>query len=348
MPFSLSKAKSSPQIINSPSKRGNKENENRRLSVPNSNSKSKSSTALAVIPSNDNDVFDPKSIGRGVPDSPAIVNNTQYPIVVFLARGLIYNEAVLGPNEALICTRKQTGFHGLNLPYKVHAVIGDEKALPTKKDSLKNLAKVSIVPAAFVAGCLLTTSSAGTLAGPSAALGRLVSGMVIKGVVIDAASIAAGTMAADRARWVADKVLAEHGELFCGETGFLLPGRKYLSVEGGLSEGAVEIKSVSRRDYNKMDIVKKKTPITKNSPIPSDGAENAMEHQRQLAIGPGGAEDMLREVPEVDRKTFFVTIPKDIRPGMSFNVSAEGQKFKVTCPPNATPNSKVQIVVPIV
>lgn len=76
---------------------------------------------------------------------------------------------------------------------------------------------------------------------------------------------------------------------------------------------------------------------------------------RQNSIGTGGAEDMSPEVRSVNMnaafggttpKTFLVTIPADIHPGMTFNVNAEGQKFKVTCPPNAGPNSKVRIVAP--
>ena len=41
--------------------------------------------------------------------SPTIVNNTEYPIVVFCERGVLYNKQVLYPGEALTITRKQTG-----------------------------------------------------------------------------------------------------------------------------------------------------------------------------------------------------------------------------------------------
>jgi len=74
-------------------------------------------------------------------------------------------------------------------------------------------------------------------------------------------------------------------------------------------------------------------------------------------FGSGGAKDMTPEVLQVNRnatsgggtaQTFLVTIPENIFPGMTFNVNAGGQKFKVTCPQNAGPNSKVRIVAPSV
>lgn len=76
---------------------------------------------------------------------------------------------------------------------------------------------------------------------------------------------------------------------------------------------------------------------------------------RQNSLGTGGAVEMSAEVGQVNRnatngggtaQTFLVTIPENIFPGMTFNVNAGGQKFKVTCPPNAGPNSKVRIVAP--
>jgi len=79
-----------------------------------------------------------------------------------------------------------------------------------------------------------------------------------------------------------------------------------------------------------------------------DSADPFMRYDS--SIGTGGAEEMTEEVRNVNRagstKTFLVTIPENIYPGMHFNVSAEGQRFKVTCPPNAGPNKKVRIVAP--
>lgn len=90
-----------------------------------------------------------------------------------------------------------------------------------------------------------------------------------------------------------------------------------------------------------------------SSPIDDRGEDPFMRHDS--SIGTGGAVSMSKEVLEVNRnavngggtpQTFLVTIPEGIRPGMQFNVNAGGQKFKVTCPPNAGPNSKVRIVAP--
>lgn len=86
-----------------------------------------------------------------------------------------------------------------------------------------------------------------------------------------------------------------------------------------------------------------------------DSEDPFMRHDSNT--GTGGAEDMSPEVQQVNRnatdgggtaQTFLVTIPENVYPGMTFNVNAGGQKFKVTCPPNAGPNSKVRIVAPTV
>lgn len=148
--------------------------------------------------------------------SPTILNASNHTIVVFLERGVLYNRQVLAPGEAVSMTKKQTG--GMLVPYKVHAVIGDEKCLPTAKDSRKNLIKVTAIPAAFVTGCMLTAISAGMLVGPSAALGPLVSGMVVNGVVIDSAALAAGGIAATRAQAVTDRLLKEQPDKFMSKT----------------------------------------------------------------------------------------------------------------------------------
>jgi len=192
--------------------------------------------------------------------SPTIVNNTEYPIVVFCERGVLYNKQVLYPGEAVTITRKQTGGGPLRIPYKVHAVIGDEGALPTNKDSIKNALRVSAVPAAFVAGCLITAASAGTLAGPSAALAPIVSGLVVQGVVIDAAAVAAGTICADQAKKIAEVLLTQHKERLICVTPRLKPGQRYLSVTGGINKPVI-IKDVHYREFNKFMIKAMKVPI---------------------------------------------------------------------------------------
>ena len=199
-------------------------------------------------------------------DSPTIVNNTEYPIVVFLERGILYNKQVLRPGEALTMTRKQTGGFHLRLPYRVHAVLGDEKNLPSQSDSLKNLAKASVIPAAFVAGCLATAVTAGALAGPSLALAPLVSGMVVSGVVVDTAALAGGAMAANTAKKVAAVVLKDHKEKLMGVTDNLQPGRKYLSVTGGLKHGPIKIDNISRRAFDKLELMAIKGPEPRVKP----------------------------------------------------------------------------------
>ena len=113
--------------------------------------------------------------------SPTIINQTKHTIVVFQERGVFFNRQVLKPNDALCITREQTG-GGILLPYYINALIGDESCLPDlKKKSIKNLACAALIPMAFVTGVLATALSAGTLAGPAAALAPRVSGMVVNG-----------------------------------------------------------------------------------------------------------------------------------------------------------------------
>ncbi|OEU23020.1 hypothetical protein FRACYDRAFT_233186 [Fragilariopsis cylindrus CCMP1102] len=209
--------------------------------------------------------------------SPTIVNNTEYPIVVFCERGVLYNKQVLYPGEALTITRKQTGGGPLRIPYKVHAVIGDEGALPTNKDSIKNALRVSAVPAAFVAGCLITAASAGTLVGPSAALAPLVSGLVVQGVVIDAAAVAAGTICADQAKKIAEVLLIQHKERLMCVTPRLKPGQRYLSVTGGLSEGPVIIKDVPYHEFDKFTINAMKIPIKTTTTTTTTGNSDSID-----------------------------------------------------------------------
>jgi hypothetical protein len=193
--------------------------------------------------------------------SPTIVNATKYSIVVFQERGTLYNPQVLGPGEALSLTKKETG-GGILLPYKIHALIGDETSLPTKKDSIKNLVKVTAIPTAFVAGCFATAISAGMLVGPSLALAPLVSGMVINGVVIDSAALAAGGILATRAQMVTDLLLKQQPDKFMCKTGRLKPGRRYLVVKGGLSDGPVTIENVAEREFQKIPVIAWKKPLT--------------------------------------------------------------------------------------
>mmetsp|Transcript_21905 Transcript_21905/g.51934 ORF Transcript_21905/g.51934 Transcript_21905/m.51934 type:complete len:309 (-) Transcript_21905:102-1028(-) len=223
--------------------------------------KSNSSNEMEVKLEQPNDVAKAK-VDPTPKNSPTVVNETNYPIVVFLERGTLYNRCVLRPGEAVSMTRRETGGGRLRLSYKVHAMIGDERALPTQTDSIKNVLKVSAVPAAFVAGCLLTAASGGMLSGPSAALAPLVSGIVVKGVVVDAAAIAAGTLVADQAKKIATTLQEDHMETLMGVSAQLKPGERYLSVTGGMLEGPITIEEVSRRKFRKKTIKTMKTPLS--------------------------------------------------------------------------------------
>lgn len=160
-------------------------------------------------------------------------------------------------------TRKETG-GGLFLPYMVHALIGDEKSLPTKRESTKNLVKVSAIPAAFVVGCFATAISAGMLVGPSVALAPLVSGMVVNGVVIDSAALAAGGIMASRAQVVTELLLKKHPDKFMCKTNRLKPGKRFLVVRGGLADGPVSIEDVSPGTFQKLAISAWKQPLPNN------------------------------------------------------------------------------------
>jgi len=86
-------------------------------------------------------------------------------------------------------------------------------------------------------------------------------------------------------------------------------------------------------------------------------------HNHLLKVAPltatgeagGGAVLMTKDVQRVNQtakesgqaaQTYLVTIPPDIRPGMQFHVNVNGQRFMVTCPQSAKPNSKVRIMLP--
>lgn len=215
---------------------------------------------------------------------PTIVNATGHSIVVFQERGTLYNKQVLNPGEAVSMTRAETG-GGWLLPYKVHALIGDERALPTGKDSVKNLVKTTAIPAAFVAGCLATAVSAGMLVGPSAALAPLVSGMVVNGVVIDSAALAAGGLMATRAQVVTDMLLKQQPDKFMGKSGNFKPGRRFVVVRGGLADGPVLIEEVDLETFRSVKIIGWKEPIDEkkqkiNYYLPN--SEESNQQQQQL------------------------------------------------------------------
>ena len=190
--------------------------------------------------------------------APLIMNCTKHSIVVFQDRGTLFNKQVLRPGEAVGISRKQTGGP---LPYKVHAVVGDEDSLPDKKQSLRNLASASVVPAAFVAGALATAVAAGTLAGPSLALAPLVNGMVVQGIVIDSAAIGAGSAIAARAAMVGDLLLKKHKDKFMVKTGNFQTGSRYLVVLDGVDDGPLRIDVIKEKNFKSLAVEVIKEPI---------------------------------------------------------------------------------------
>lgn len=192
--------------------------------------------------------------------SPTIINQTQHCIVVFQERGILYNKQVLLPGEAVSMTPSQTTGNVPLFPYHIHAVVGDEKALPTREQSVKNLVAVSAIPAAFCVAVLATALSAGILAGPSVALAPLVSGMVINGVVIDSAALAAGAVAASRAAVLSEMLLKKHPTKFLAKSGRLKPGKLFVTVTGGLNDGNLTIETITEWQFNRLGITHFKEP----------------------------------------------------------------------------------------
>jgi len=215
--------------------------------------------------------------------SPTVLNASNHSMVVFQERGTFYNCQVLKPGEAVSMSRTETGC--LLIPYKVHAIVGDEKCLPSSKDSQKNLIKTTAIPAAFVAGCFATAISAGMLVGPSAALAPLVSGMVVNGVVIDSAALVAGGLMATRAQAATELLLKEQPDKFMMKTGNLRPGQRYLVITGGLNDGSVNIEEVAKKKFNKKFTVSSwKSPL-KSKDKPTKQEPGLLEEERDDVAG---------------------------------------------------------------
>lgn len=197
--------------------------------------------------------------------SPTIANCTEHTIVVFQERGVFYNKQILYPGEAVSIAKKQTPSD--ILPYYIHAAIGDEQALPCRTKSLQNLASVAVVPTAFCVGALATAVSAGTLSGPSAALAPLVSGCVVRGVVFDSAAIAAGTLIASRVAVVSEFIVKNNPTKFMAKSKRLFPGRRFVTITGGLEDDLLINHSVDESEFKKIKIHAFKAPIIDESKV---------------------------------------------------------------------------------
>ena len=73
-------------------------------------------------------------------------------------------------------------------------------------------------------------------------------------MVIDTAALAAGTIAADRAKKIAETVMKNHKEKFMGVSKSLKPGNRYLVVKGGLENGPIEIEEIRKREFKKLEM----------------------------------------------------------------------------------------------
>lgn len=242
--------------------------------------------------------------------SPTIFNSTPYSIVVFQERGVFFNKQILHPGESVDILYKESG--GL-LPYKIHAVVGDESCLPDSKKSLNNLASAMVIPAAFCAGAFAAAMTAGALSGPSLALAPLVSGMVVRGVVIDAAVITAGTVLAAKASVIGEMLVEKYPENFMSKTGLLVGGRRYIVIKGGLDK-PLSINDVSKKEFKKLDIKAVKRPINvkaKNLPgndikaieAPINEEAKKLEENDIKAIEAPNNEEV-KNLPEYDAKIY--------------------------------------------
>jgi len=162
--------------------------------------------------------------------NPIIINQTQSSIVIFMDRGVLYNKQILAPGEAVGMTRQDTA--GSMVPYKIHAVVGDDKSLPTRLQSVKNLMSTAAIPTAFIVGTFMAASTAGT----SKAVSRAAGGIIVRGMVIDSAALAAGSIAANRATMIAERLIEEKPKNFFAKSGHCMPGKQFVSIQGGIEE----------------------------------------------------------------------------------------------------------------
>merc|ERR1712032_1686167 len=73
-------------------------------------------------------------------------------------------------------------------------------------------------------------------------------------------------MGAKKAKQMAEEILSEHKEKLMYVTPKLKPGRRFLSVNGGLTEGPVTIQEIKERKFKKLPIKSMKEPIIAATP----------------------------------------------------------------------------------
>ena len=170
-------------------------------------------------------------MGTNASSCPQIINDTEFEIVVFEERGVLYNKQVLKPKEAVDITHGQTGA----FPYSIHAIIGDESCIPDHWVSLRHFMSASTVPIAVI----------------GALTNRILSGNAMS-VISIMEDVAAGTVETSTAEakiaavW-AEELYAKYPERFGTSKPHNFPGERYVAVRGGVHT-YLELVDISREE----------------------------------------------------------------------------------------------------
>ncbi len=170
-------------------------------------------------------------MGSNASSCPQIINDTDFEIVVFEERGVLYSKQVLKPKEAVDITHGQTGA----FPYSIHAIIGDEPCIPDNWATLRHFTSASTIPIAVI-GALTTRISSGDV--PSAI-----------SIMVDVAAGTVETSTAETrtaAAW-AQELYARYPKRFGTAKPHYFPGERYVAVRGGVHTD-LELVDISREE----------------------------------------------------------------------------------------------------
>ena len=170
-------------------------------------------------------------MGSNASSCPQIINDTDFEIVVFEERGVLYSKQVLKPKEAVDITYGQTGA----FPYSIHAIIGDESCIPDDWASLRHFMSASTIPIAVI-GALTTRILSGNVPSAISIMGDIAAGTV--------ETSTAETKAA--AVW-AQELYAKYPERFGTAKPHYFPGERYVAVRGGVLTD-LELVDISREE----------------------------------------------------------------------------------------------------
>ncbi len=170
-------------------------------------------------------------MGSNASSCPQIINDTDFEIVVFQERGVLYSKQVLKPKEAVDITHGQTGA----FPYSIHAIIGDESCIPDDWATLRHLTSASIIPIAAI-GALTTRILSGNVPSVISMIGDVAAGKVETST----------TETKIAAVW-AEELYAKYPERFGTAKPHYFPGERYVAVRGGgLSD--LELVDISKEE----------------------------------------------------------------------------------------------------